>query len=90
MAYQVKREAADPFDIMCDDCPVHYIEYFEDVTEDELREDHSYMVAEDKWVPEEQKQAMAEEFGWEPTEPDFDKWLERCIAEGYVRVVAEV
>lgn len=86
--YEVKREAADPFDLMCSDCEVHYIEYFEEISEEELWEEHSYMVAEDGWIPDRQKQIMAEEFGWEPTNPNFDEWLEQCIAEGYVKEVA--
>ena len=85
--YEVKREMADPFDLMCSDCEVHYIECFEEITEEELREEHSYMVAEDGWLPEFQKAVMAEEFGWEPTNPDFDQWLQESIAEGYVREV---
>ena len=79
--YEVKREMADPFDLMCSDCDVHYIECFEEVTVEELKEEHAYMVIEDKWMPENQKQAMADELGWETTEPDFNKWLEQCIAE---------
>ena len=86
--YQMKRECADPFDLMCSDCEVHYIESWEDVTVEELREDHSYMVAEDEWLPENQKEVMNEEFGWKPTEKDFNKWLKQNIIEGNIKVVA--
>ena len=88
MTYEVKREAADPFDLMCSDCEVHYIEYFEEITEDELRDEHAYCVIEDKYMQEWEKEAMAEQFGWTPTEPDFNKWLQQCIASGYLREVA--
>lgn len=82
--YQMKRECADPFDLMCSDCEVHYIESWEDVTIDELKEDHSYLLVSDKWVQGWEK----EEFGWEPTEPDFNKWLKKEVVNGNIKVVA--
>ena len=88
MKYEMKRTEADPFDLMCSDCEVHYIEYWEAVTEEELREEHGYLVIEDKYIPDIQKEIMKEECGWEETETDFDKWLEKSIADGWIRRVA--
>lgn len=88
MKYEVKRMTADPFDLMCSDCEVHYIEYWEVITEEELREMHSYMVIEDKYIPDIQKEIMKEECGWEETETDFGKWLEEQIEEEWIRRVA--
>lgn len=85
--YEVKRESADPFDIMCSDCEIHYIECWEQVSEEELREDHLYDLGADSCIPENEKKVMAEEFGWTPAPEDFNEWLAQAIADGYVREV---
>lgn len=85
--YEMKRECADPFDLMCSDCPVTYIEYWERVTLDELKEDHSYLVIADKYIPEQHIDCMKEEFDWQPTPEDFDEWLHKSIEDGYIRIV---
>lgn len=84
--YMVKYEKADPFDLMCSDCPVNYIECFEEMSELELREEHTQMIGEDAAIPDWERERMADQFGWTPTNPDFDKWLEECIAEGHIKV----
>lgn len=86
--YNVKRFASDPFDVMCSDCPVHEIEYFEQVSEEQLREDHLYMLGVDASIPDWERGMMEADGTWEPTEPDFDKWLEQCITEGYIQAIA--
>lgn len=88
MTYEMKREAADPFDIMCSDCEIHYIEYWEKVEEKELREIHSYNLIDDQYIRENEKEAMIEEFGWQPTPESFDEWLRQEIESGNVREIA--
>lgn len=88
MRYEVKKIDKDPFDLMCGDCPVHEFEYWETVTEEELRNDHASMVIEDKYIPERDREALKDEYGWEPVEEDFNEWLEHNIREGYIRRVA--
>ena len=86
MRYQVRREAADPFDLMCSDCPINYMTWYEDATEEELRDMHSEQLNADEWIPEFQKQIMLEEGMWYPTEKDFKKWIWQSIKMGYIRI----
>lgn len=86
MKYQIRREAADPFDLMCSDCPVTYITWYEDITEEELRDLHDEQVSMDEWLPDFQKQIMIEEGQWYPTEKNFKKWLWQSIKQGYVKI----
>lgn len=86
MTYEVKREAADPFSLMCSDCPVDYIEYWEEATEEELHEEHQWQCGADYSMPEWEQKRLAEQFGWEPTPADFNDWLAQAMADGYIRV----
>lgn len=38
MKYQIFAQILDPFDLTCSDCEVHVIEYYEDISLEELRE----------------------------------------------------
>lgn len=87
MTYEVKRIATDPFDIMCGECQEHEIEWWEETTEEELRNDHGYMLSADLATPDRDKEWMAEAFGWKPTPERFEDWLSEAIADGYIRVV---
>ena len=87
MKYQVRREAVDPFDLMCSDCQISYITYYEDTTEEELHSMHREELDMDEYLPEFQKQIMIEEGMWYPTEQNFKKWLWQSIKQGYIRIV---
>ncbi len=86
MKYQIRREEADPFCLMCSDCPVDYIVWYENTTEEELRDLHSEELAMDEYLPDFQKQIMMEDGQWYPTEKNFKKWLWQCIKSGYVKI----
>jgi len=88
MLYEIKCYGEDPFDVMCGDCPVHEIEWWEGTTLEELRNTHSEQVAEDAAMPSWMAEEMQERGDWHPTNADFDAWLRESIAEGYVRVAA--
>lgn len=87
MRYEVKKIDMDPFDLMCGECPVHELEYWEAVTEEELLEQHAEMIIADKYIPERDREALKDEYGWEPAEEDFNEWLEHSIRDGYIRRV---
>lgn len=87
--YEIKRFGNDPFDMMCSDCPVHEIWWWEGATLEELHNIHDEQVAMDETIPEwaiHEWQDQGDE--WKPTNPDFDAWLKESIAEGYIREVA--
>ena len=86
MTYEMQRIASDPFDIACDDCPVHEITWWEEVSEEELREIHEWDIAADLSYPPALRQALIEDGQWEVPEPVFEDWLKKAITDGYVRV----
>lgn len=85
--YEMKSYKPDPFDLMCSDCEVNYIPCFEKVTEEDLREEHHYMVLQDMYEMDYGNGSTPEE--WKPTEPDFEKWLQQSIENGEIRVIEE-
>lgn len=83
--YQIKRYSADPFDIMCGDCPVHEIEWWEDSTPEDLRNAHSEELEMDAATPDWMVEEMQNMGEWNPANPDFDKWLKQRIEDGHIR-----
>ncbi len=88
MAYEVKKYGSDPFDIMCSDCPVHEIEWWEGATLDDLHGTHAEELEMDAATPDWMIEEMQEQGEWHPATPDFDEWLKEQIENGYVRTVA--
>lgn len=88
MKYEIKRFGSDPFDVMCSDCPVHEIEWWESVTLDDLHTQHEYELAADASLPGWLVQEMRACGEWNPTPLDFGEWLRQNIAEDHVRVAA--
>lgn len=86
MKYQIRREEADPFDLMCSDCPITYNVWYEDISEEKLQDMHNEQLDMDRWLPDFQKQIMIEEDMWYPTEENFKKWLWQSIKQGLVRI----
>lgn len=85
--YEIKRFGDDPFDIMCGDCPVHEIEWWEEATLEDLRNTHAEELEMDASIPDWMAKEMREE-GWKPTATDFGEWLKQNIKDGYIRVAA--
>lgn len=79
--YEIKTSRPDPYDLACSDCPVHYIDCWESISEEELRQLYAERMREAEGVP-----AWDEE--WEPINPDFDGWLRQAIVDGYIRMAA--
>ena len=88
MTYEIKRIGADPFDIMCSDCPVQEIEWWESATLEDLHNAHAEELKMDAAMPDWMIEEMQEQGEWHPASPDFDEWLKRCIEEGYIRTAA--
>ncbi len=88
MKYEIKTSKPDPFDLMCGDCEVHDIECWEDTTIEELRQLHAEQMADDANTPDWEIEEMKADGGWEPTIPDFEGWLRKAIADGYIRAKA--
>ncbi len=86
MLYEIKCFGADPFDVMCGDCPVNEIEWWEGTTLEELHSLHDEQMAMDAATPDWEVREMQEQGEWNPTSPDFDAWLEQSITNGYVRI----
>lgn len=86
--YEMKQYASDPFDVMCGDCPVHEIEYWQEVTEDELKEEHLYQLGADASMPDFEREMMQAEGNWWPTPEKYEDWLAECIKDGCIREVA--
>lgn len=87
MKYQIKRFGDDPFDIMCSDCEVHEIWWWEDATLEDLHSTHAEELETDASIPDWAAEEMREE-GWKPTATDFDEWLKQNIKDGYIRIAA--
>lgn len=51
MKYEIMVYGSDPFDIMCGDCPVHEISWWEEITLDELHDRYDEEVSEDATIP---------------------------------------
>lgn len=88
MKYEIKRFGNDPFDIMCSDCPVHQIEWWEGATLEDLRNAHAEELEMDASTPDWAVKEMQEQGEWNPTPASFEEWMEQSIASGYVRVAA--
>lgn len=86
--YEVKCSGSDPFDIMCSDCPVHEIEWWEEATMEDLRNVHAEELEMDAATPDWAVKDMREQGLWNPTNPDFKEWLKERIVSGYVRIAA--
>lgn len=86
MLYKIKCSGPDPFDLMCSDCSEHEIEWWEDITLEKLRDTHDEQVMMDKATPDWMIQEMQEQGIWNPTNPNFEAWLEQSIVEGYIEV----
>lgn len=88
MKYEIKTSRPDPFDLACSDCEIHYIDCWEDITLEELRQLHAEQVEMDDHLPDWASDEMAEEYEWKPTIRDFDEWLRKSIEDGDIRVNA--
>lgn len=88
MKYQVKRVEIDPFCIMCGEGPMDEIEYWEDITEEELREMHEYDVSAQKWIPEQEKLDLVEDGLLVIVSENYSEWLQQGVADGYIRMTA--
>ena len=88
MEDEIKRFGNDPFDIMCSDCPVNQIEWWEGVTLEELHNAHAEELEMDAATPDWMVKEMQEMGVWNPANSDFGEWLEQSIAAGYVRPTA--
>ena len=86
--YEIKASRPDPFDLMCSDCEVHYMECWEDITIEELHQLHDEQMADDVNTPDWEIEELKANGNWEPTIPDFEKWLRQAIADGYIRAKA--
>lgn len=51
MKYEIMTSMPDPFDLMCSDCEVHYIECWEDITIEELHQLHDEQMTDDTNTP---------------------------------------
>ena len=88
MEYEIKKYGSDPFDIMCSDCPVHEIEWWESATLNDLHIVHAEELEMDAYMPDWMVEEMQADCEWRPTNPDFDEWLKDEIERGYVRIAA--
>lgn len=90
MKYEIKRYAADPLDVMCSDCPVHEIEYFEGASMEELHQIHKEFIELDESTPDFAKADYEHMTGekWEATPADFGEFLKNEIANGNIREIA--
>lgn len=86
MRYEIKTSRPDPFDLMCSDREVHYIECWENITIEELRQLHSEQLAMDENTPDWVIEDMKKDGGWEPTIQNFDEWLRKSIEDGDIRI----
>lgn len=86
--YEIKRSKVDPFDIMCGECPEHYIEWWEDATPEELHSLHQEQLEMDKATPDWAIKEMEEDGTWKPTPADFGEWMKQSIDDVYVRLAA--
>lgn len=89
--YEIKVAETDAFDIMCGECQEHEIEYWKEVSLEELHNMHeSWLQAED-WMTEFDKQMYEEINGeeWQPTPVDFEEFLREEIQNGNIRVTEE-
>lgn len=87
MKFEIKVSGADPFDIMCSDCPVHEIEWWESATLENLHDAHAEELEMYEALPDWVRNEMLAE-GWRPMPADFDEWLKQSMANGYVRFAA--
>lgn len=87
MKYEIKVFGADPFDIMCGDCPVHEIWWWESVTLEGLHDAHNEELSADASLPDRVVEEMQAQGEWHPAPHDFDEWLKERIEEGYIRAV---
>lgn len=85
MKYEIKVSGSDPFDIMCSDCPVHEIEWWENATLEDLHDAHNEELAEDAAMPDWMAEEMKAQSEWHPAPHSFDEWLKERIEEGYIR-----
>lgn len=87
MRYEILRTETDPFDMMCGDCEMHEIEYWEEISLDELHQHHIECVEADKNTPDFAKEEYEAMFGdkWEDTPEDFEEFLKSAISSGYIR-----
>lgn len=88
MTYEIKCFGVDPFDMMCSDCPVHEIEWWEYTTLENLRNVHADELEMDAAMPDWMVKEMQGQGAWHPANPNFDEWLKQSIAVGYVRTAA--
>lgn len=88
MGFEIKVFGYDPFDIMCSDCEVHEIWWWEGVTVDDLRRTHEEHMEMDAATPAWAIEDMKAQGEWEPTPLDFEEWLRKAIKDEYVRVAA--
>lgn len=90
MKYEIKRYASDPFDIMCSDCPLHEIEYWEEASIEKLHQLHEEFIEIDKHTPDFEKESYKDMLGeeWRDTPVDFEEFLKEEIASGHIREVA--
>lgn len=88
MKYEFKVFGDDPFDIMCGDCPVHEIWWWENVTLEDLHDAYAEELAADASTPDWMVKEMQAKGEWNPAPKSFDEWLKKRIEEGYIRTVA--
>lgn len=88
MKYEIKRFGSDPFDIMCSDCEVHKIWWWEDATLEDLHSTHTEELEMDASTPDWMIEEMQEQGEWHPASHDFDEWLRQNIKASYIRATA--
>lgn len=88
MKYEIMTSMPDPFDLMCSDCEVHYIECWEDITIEELHQLHDEQMTDDTNTPDWEIEEMKAHGEWKPTIHDFEMWLRQAIADGCIRAKA--
>ena len=88
MKYEIKTSMPDPFDLACSDCEVHYMECWEEISVEELRQLHAEQLADDANTPDWEIEEMKANGGWNPTIPDFEMWLRQGILDGCIRTKA--
>ncbi|MCM1222128.1 MAG: hypothetical protein NC548_47425 [Lachnospiraceae bacterium] len=84
--YQIKVTEVDPFDIMCGECVEHEVTYYQDITLEELREQHQAEMLADGWMTPDDIEIFKQVNGYDypMTNPDFEAWLQKYIDVGYV------
>lgn len=82
--YETKVVEIDPFCIMCGEGPMDEIEYWKEISEEELKEIHE----ENLMIDEDFRKGFIIAEDWEFTPKSFEEWINQSIADGDIREVA--